>query len=51
MSSASNPVMFRLENITKRSGGLTALNEVNLNVEACQIMGLIGPTKHLSQVP
>lgn len=43
MSSATNSDVFRLENITKRFGGLTALNEVNLNVKACQIMGLIGP--------
>lgn len=43
MKSASNSYVFRLENITKRFGGLTALNEVNLSVEACQIIGLIGP--------
>jgi len=43
MNIVSNSVVFRLENITKRFGGLTALNEVNLNVEACQIIGLIGP--------
>ena len=43
MSSNSNAVVFRLENITKRFGGLVALNAVNLSVEQRQIMGLIGP--------
>jgi branched-chain amino acid transport system ATP-binding protein len=43
MSSSSNSDVFRLENVTKRFGGLTALHEVNLKVKASQIMGLIGP--------
>ena len=43
MSSNSNAVVFRLKNITKRFGGLVALNAVNLGVEQRQIMGLIGP--------
>jgi branched-chain amino acid transport system ATP-binding protein len=43
MSSASNSVVFRFETITKRFGGVMALHEVNLNVEACRIIGLIGP--------
>lgn len=43
MSSVSNSVVFRLENITKRFGGLMALSAVNLSLEEGQIIGLIGP--------
>ena len=43
MSSVSNSVVFRSENITKRFGGLMALSAVNLSVEEGQIIGLIGP--------
>ena len=43
MNGDSNSTVFRLENITKRFGGLTALNKVNLSVRQGQIMGLIGP--------
>ena len=43
MERAAGNVVFRLENITKRFGGLNALSEVNLSVEEGQIMGLIGP--------
>jgi branched-chain amino acid transport system ATP-binding protein len=43
MNSDSNAVVFRLEKITKRFGGLIALDEVNLSVKQRQIMGLIGP--------
>ncbi len=43
MGSNSDAVVFRLENITKRFGGLVALNAVNLSVEQHQIIGLIGP--------
>ena len=43
MERAVGNVVFRLENITKRFGGLNALSEVNLSVEEGQIMGLIGP--------
>jgi branched-chain amino acid transport system ATP-binding protein len=35
--------IFRMENITKRFGGLNALSEVTLSIEESQIMGLIGP--------
>jgi len=43
MNSVSDAVVVRLEKITKRFGGLMALSEVNLSVEARQIVGLIGP--------
>ncbi len=43
MNSTADAVVFRLEKITKRFGGLNALSEVNLSVKACEIMGLIGP--------
>jgi len=43
MKGAAGTVVLRLENITKRFGGLNALSEVNLSVEEGQIMGLIGP--------
>jgi len=39
---AGAPV-FRMENITKRFGGLNALSEVNLSVKPGEITGLIGP--------
>jgi len=43
MNSVSDAVVFRLEKIIKRFGGLMALSEVNLSAEARQIVGLIGP--------
>ena len=43
MTSNSNAVVFRLENITKKFGGPIALDEINLSVRQGQIMGLIGP--------
>ena len=43
MNTTASALVFRLENITKRFGGLTALSEVNLNVEEGEIVGLIGP--------
>ena len=43
MNSTADTVIFRMENITKRFGGLNALSEVHLSVEEGQIMGLIGP--------
>jgi len=36
-------MILRLEGITKKFGGLTALNSVDLNVEPGEIVGLIGP--------
>ena len=41
MNNDSNAIVFRMENITKRFGGLNALTEVNLSVEESQIIGLI----------
>ena len=35
--------MLRLENVTKRFGGLTAVDSVSFEVEEGQIVGLIGP--------
>lgn len=43
MTRIANGPIFRMENITKRFGGLNALTEVNLSVEESEIMGLIGP--------
>ena len=43
MIPASETVVFRLENITKIFGGLDALSEVDLSIEAFEIVGLIGP--------
>jgi branched-chain amino acid transport system ATP-binding protein len=43
MTRIANGPIFRMENITKRFGGLNALTQVNLSVEKGQIMGLIGP--------
>ncbi len=36
-------MILQAEGITKKFGGLTALNSVSLNVEAGEIVGLIGP--------
>jgi branched-chain amino acid transport system ATP-binding protein len=35
--------LLETRNVTKRFGGLTAVNEVNINVEQGQIVGIIGP--------
>ena len=35
--------MLQLENVTKRFGGLTAVDSVSFHVEKGQIVGLIGP--------
>ena len=35
--------MLRLDGVTKRFGGLTAVDNVSFEVEAGQIVGLIGP--------
>ena len=36
-------MMLRVENLTKRFGGLVALDDVNLHVDNSEILGLIGP--------
>lgn len=38
----SNP-LFVVQNLTKRFGGLTAVDQVNMTIEAGEIYGLIGP--------
>jgi len=43
MNSSAGTQVFRMENITKRFGGLNALTELNLTVKESQIIGLIGP--------
>ena len=43
MNKTPDTVVFRMENITKRFGGLNALSEVHLSVGEGQIVGLIGP--------
>ena len=36
-------ILFELKNLTKRFGGLTAVNDVSFQVEKGEIFGLIGP--------
>jgi branched-chain amino acid transport system ATP-binding protein len=43
MSNAGDCEIFRMENVTKRFGGLYALSKINLSVNQNQIIGLIGP--------
>ena len=35
--------LLEVKNVTKRFGGLVALNSVNLDVKRGEILGLIGP--------
>src|ERR1043165_2726961 len=37
------PPFFRVEGLTKRFGGLTAVNEVSFELRRDEIVGLIGP--------
>jgi branched-chain amino acid transport system ATP-binding protein len=39
----NNMPLLRLENITKQFGGLIAVNQVNLEVETGQFLGIVGP--------
>ncbi|MEM3381972.1 MAG: ABC transporter ATP-binding protein, partial [Candidatus Bathyarchaeia archaeon] len=39
----SKESILKIENVTKKFGGLYALNKVSLNVERGKILGLIGP--------
>ena len=41
--SAVTPVILNIENVSKRFGGLLALNKVNLSVKQGEIYGIIGP--------
>lgn len=41
--SATNSVIIRVENVSKRFGGLLALNHVTLSVKEGEIFGIIGP--------
>jgi branched-chain amino acid transport system ATP-binding protein len=41
--SASAPALLRLERVTKRFGGLTAVREVSVEVRAGDLLGIIGP--------
>ena len=43
MSKRGGSLVFRMESITKRFGGLNALSEVDLGIEEGEIVGLIGP--------
>jgi len=36
-------LLLQTKGLTKRFGGLTALNEIDFELEACMILGLIGP--------
>lgn len=40
---ASNSVILTIENVSKRFGGLLALDKVNLSVKQGEIFGIIGP--------
>ncbi len=35
--------LLKLENITKRFGGLVAVNQVSLKIESGQLVGIVGP--------
>jgi branched-chain amino acid transport system ATP-binding protein len=41
--STGNPAILTIENISKRFGGLMALNKVSLSVKEGEIFGIIGP--------
>lgn len=43
MSSLDAPALLRVESLSRRFGGLVAVNEVSFSVHAGQIKGLIGP--------
>jgi branched-chain amino acid transport system ATP-binding protein len=36
-------MLLSIEGVTKRFGGLVALNKVSFGIESCQVVGLIGP--------
>ncbi|HBO83634.1 MAG TPA: ABC transporter ATP-binding protein, partial [Deltaproteobacteria bacterium] len=35
--------LLKLENVTKRFGGLTAVNQLNLEIDAGESIGIVGP--------
>lgn len=43
MSSPADSVVLELRNVTKRFGGLVAVNDVSLDVRSAEIVALIGP--------
>lgn len=43
MNELRNDVILRTEQLTRRFGGLTAVNQVNLSVKRGELLGLIGP--------
>src|SRR4030042_206655 len=43
MTIADPQVLMSISNLTKRFGGLIAINDFNLNVHQGEILGLIGP--------
>ena len=49
-AAAGAPVLV-IENLTKQYGSFTALNDLNLTLNAGQILGLIGPNGAGKQPP
>ncbi|CAN7547385.1 ABC transporter ATP-binding protein [Pseudorhodoferax sp. LjRoot39] len=43
MTQTQGPALLRVEGITKRFGGLTAVNEVSFELRQGEILGLLGP--------
>ncbi len=43
MSKSSSKIILEVENVTKRFGGLTALNKVTFDLKRGEILGIIGP--------
>ncbi|RLB22563.1 MAG: ABC transporter ATP-binding protein, partial [Deltaproteobacteria bacterium] len=35
--------LLRLENVTKRFGGLVAVDKVNLEIQPGELIGIVGP--------
>ena len=43
--------ILQCSHITKKFGSLTALDDVNFTIEPGRIVGLLGPSPHLSSWP